>query len=85
VLNDCLYIFFRKIYMPYSETHYIGETMENEILEDQENLSVKDQIVLAAFLASTLVGFGFVARIGWDLAGEAKQALKERKARKTEK
>jgi cell division protein FtsB len=59
--------------------------MENENPEDLENLSVKDQLILSTFLAATLVGFGFIARIGWDLAGETKQSLKERKARKSEK
>jgi hypothetical protein len=50
--------------------------------EEFENLSVKDQVLLATFLAATLVGFGYVARIGWELAGETRDYFKHRKADK---
>jgi hypothetical protein len=54
--------------------------METE--EKNENLNVKDVVVLSAVSVTTIVAVGALARLGYDLAEEGIKILKAKRAQK---
>jgi hypothetical protein len=75
--------------MPYDEAYErIIMSAEQEMNVENENLSVKDVIVLGVAMTATCVAVGALAKLGRDLAGEGlstlKKKLEERKERKNQ-
>lgn len=65
-------------------TTYFGVIMDNQTEEINENLSVKDVIVLTTVATAVIIGVGGLAKLGRDLAEEGLIILKAKKARKNQ-
>jgi hypothetical protein len=52
----------------------------NETNEKNENLTLKDVVVLSAAATATIMAVGGLARLGHDLAGEGLRNFKVRRA-----
>lgn len=58
--------------------------MKNQTQNEEDNLSMKDVVVLSAVATATIIGVGALARLGADLYTEGVLKFKARKASKTE-
>ena len=59
--------------------------MSDQTEENNDDLSMKDVFVLSVVATTTIMGVGAIARLGYDLAEEGINKLKERRNKKNQK